>query len=73
MFLGDLANSQLDSQFTELVSPKWFCQYISQLLFSADMINVHLPIADAITKEMKSNIYVLTPFMKDRILTECYR
>ena len=71
MFTDNLGDSQLNAQFTELVAPKRFRQNVSELLLSPDMFNIHLPISNAIPNEMITNIYVLTSFMENGILTDC--
>lgn len=50
-----------------------FCQNVSKLLLSSDVINFHLPIPNASSNEMKSDINVLTSLMVDGILTGCNR
>lgn len=65
---SDSSNPQ--ALIKELSRPKWLCQYICQLLFSADMSHIHLPIFDAFSDEVKSCVYMLASFMKDGIFAE---
>ena len=45
-------------------------QDVSQLLLSADVLNVHCPVANALSNEMIFHIYMLASIVKNRILTE---
>ena len=47
-------------------------QNVGDLLLSADVLNVHLPISNTLPNEMKSHIYVFTSVVENRILTESY-
>jgi hypothetical protein len=57
--------------FTEPFTRQWLCQYISDLLLSADMLNVQLLISGLLNK-MESNINVFNSIMEDKILAEGY-
>ena len=70
MFLADLDYTQLNTKFTKPVSRQRLCQDVSQLLLSADVLNVQLPIPNTLADEMKSDIYMFTPIVEDRIFTE---
>ena len=70
MFLADLDYTQLNTKFTKPVSRQRLCQDVSQLLLSADVLNVHPPVSNALSNKMKSNINVFASIVKNRILTE---
>ena len=70
MFLADLADAQLHTQLAETITRQRLRQDISQLLLSADVLNVHLPVANALSNEMIFHIYMLASIVKNRILTE---
>jgi hypothetical protein len=59
-------------QFTEPFTRQWLCQYISDLLLSADMLNVQLLISHGLLNKMESNINVFNSIMEDMILDEGY-
>ena len=71
-FLTDLDYSQLCTQLTEAISWQWLRQYVSNLLLSADVLNVQLLVSNTLSNEMKSYIYVFRTIMEHGILTECY-
>jgi hypothetical protein len=70
MFINDPSDSQQNAQFTEPVTPKWLRQDVGQLLLSANMFDVQQSILKTVTNEMESDIYMLAPLMKERVLTE---
>jgi hypothetical protein len=47
-------------------------QDISDLLLSADVLNVHPPISNALSNKVEPNINMLAPIMEDRVLTKGY-
>ena len=71
-FLADLDNAQLYTQFAQTISRERLRQNVGDLLLSADVLNVHLPISNTLPNEMESHIYVFTSVMENRILTEGY-
>ena len=71
-FLADLDNTQLYTQFAETISRERLRQNVGDLLLSADVLNVHLPISNTLPNEMKSHIYVFTSVVENKILTEGY-
>ena len=73
MFLADLADAQLHTQLAEMITRQRLRQDISQLLLSADVLNVHLPVANALSNEMIAHIYMFTSIVENGILTECNR
>jgi hypothetical protein len=50
---------------------EWLHEYVSNLLLSAYVLNVHPPVSNAFMNKMISHIYVLTSIVEDKILTEC--
>jgi hypothetical protein len=51
---------------------QWIGKNVSDMLFSADMFNVHLPISNALSNEMKPDINMFTLIVEDGILTKGY-
>jgi hypothetical protein len=71
-FFTDLDDAQLYTQFAETISRERLRQNVSDLLLSADVLNVHLPISNTLPNEMESHIYVFASVMENMILTEGY-
>ena len=71
-FLADLDNTQLYTQFAETISRERLRQNVGDLLLSADVLNVHLPISNTVKNEMESHIFVFTSVMENGILSEGY-
>ena len=72
MFLANIDDSQLHTKFAETITCQWLRRYVSELLLSADVFNVQLPVSNALPNEMKSHIYVFTSVVENGILTEGY-
>ena len=68
MFLADLPDTQLHTQLTEAITRQRLRQDISQLLLSADVLNVHLPIPNALSNEMIAHIYMFTSIVETGFL-----
>ena len=73
MFLADFADAQLHTQLAETITRQRLHQDINQLLLSANVLNVHLPVANALSNEMIAHIYMFTSIVENGILTECNR
>lgn len=71
-FLAHFDDAHLHAHLAETITRQWLRQHICNLLFSADMGNVQPPIIKTFPNEMKPHIYLLTPVMKNGILTESY-
>jgi hypothetical protein len=71
-FFTDLDDAQLYTQFAETISRERLRQNVGDLLLSADVLNVHLPISNTLPNEMESHIYVFASVMENMILTEGY-
>jgi hypothetical protein len=65
-FLADLDNSKFLAQHQELNLPQWFCQNVSDVFFSANMLNLQLPIPNTLPDEMKTHINILC-FGRERL------
>jgi hypothetical protein len=50
-----------------------FCDDVRELVVRADVLNCDLPLLDALANEMESNLNVLVPIMKDRVLAQLDR
>jgi hypothetical protein len=72
MFLADLDDSKFFAQLTETFTLQRLHQDISDLLLSADVLNVHPPISNALSNKVEPNINMFAPIMEDRVLTESY-
>jgi hypothetical protein len=59
-------------QLTEALTCQRLRQNVDDLLLSTNMFDVHLPISNTLSNEMKSHIYVFALIVEDMILTECY-
>jgi hypothetical protein len=59
-------------QFTEPFTRHRLSQNISNLLLSADVLNVQLPVFDTLSNEMEPDSNMFTSIVEDMILTEGY-
>ena len=55
-----------------MISREQLRQNVGDLLLSADVLNVHLPISNTVPNEMESHIFVFTSVMENGILSEGY-
>jgi hypothetical protein len=70
MLPADLDDSKFLTQLTETFARQRFRHDISDLLPSMDVLNVHPPASNALSNKVESNISMLAPIMKNRVLTE---
>ena len=70
LFLANLDDTKLNTEFAETITRQRLCQDVSELFLCSNMLNPHPPISNTISDEMITHINVFASIMKDGILTK---